>query len=299
MSFVYKGYKDYQNYYEVLNLIEKMQPGGDALKGRRLSSAKAKKDLLSEKKAETLLQNWLGLSKKPSMLLNLFYSFSRKSYFKEALKLNALQKRFGKASMIKIETASPYSALKIVYGIAPSPFGACFIALTDGRICKLSFIDKEERNKNNLQNKIEKPRASRSKDAVLAELSHAWPKAKIEAAHKQSGIDKIGSLAIDIFCSTNKTFSLLVHGSDLQLKVWQALLDLQKGTVAAYSQLAQYIGIPRSVRPVAGAVAKNPISYLVPCHRVISKNGIPHAYRWGRERKLAMLLWEAALVQAA
>ena len=247
---------------------------------------------LSEKKAEALLQRWLDRS---GLSLDFFYKFNHKGYFKGILETKSLSEKFGESPRIKLESLAPQTPLKIMYGVAPSPFGECFIALAGNKICQLSFLENE--SKNNSQSLTMKGHESyRSRPAVLAELSRSWPKADIYEAPDSRAYKRVASLVADIFYSRNKSFRLLVHGSALQLKVWQALIGLQKGTVAAYSQLAQYIGRPRAVRPVAGAVARNPISYLVPCHRVIAKSGRPHAYHWGKERKFAMLLWEAALL---
>ena len=87
---------------------------------------------------------------------------------------------------------------------------------------------------------------------------------------------------------------LAVCGTNFQLKVWEALLRIPPGRVTSYQALAQALGLPRSARAVGGAVAANPISYLIPCHRVIRRSGRISNYEWGRSRKRVMLGWEAA-----
>ena len=87
---------------------------------------------------------------------------------------------------------------------------------------------------------------------------------------------------------------LLVQGPNFQLKVWEALLSIPNGAVTTYQQIAQSIGNPAAVRAVGTAVGDNPIAYLIPCHRVIRKEGVLGEYRWGSLRKKALIGWEAA-----
>ena len=87
---------------------------------------------------------------------------------------------------------------------------------------------------------------------------------------------------------------VLIQGTNFQLKVWEALLSIPKGAVTTYQQIAQSIGHPAAVRAVGSAVGDNPIAYLIPCHRVIRKEGMLGEYRWGSLRKKALIGWEAA-----
>jgi AraC family transcriptional regulator, regulatory protein of adaptative response / methylated-DNA-[protein]-cysteine methyltransferase len=88
-----------------------------------------------------------------------------------------------------------------------------------------------------------------------------------------------------------------VSGTNLQLKVWEALLSLEGRTCTSYSDVAQRIGVPNAVRAVANAVGANPIAWLIPCHRVLRKGGALGGYRWGIDRKRAMLAWERVGLQ--
>ena len=92
---------------------------------------------------------------------------------------------------------------------------------------------------------------------------------------------------------------LFVKGTNFQIKVWEALLRIPEGCVVSYGDLARRIGVPRAGRAVGNALAANPIGYLIPCHRVINKSGRYHGYRWGANRKKAILGWEASRRQAA
>jgi len=87
---------------------------------------------------------------------------------------------------------------------------------------------------------------------------------------------------------------LLVKGTNFQVKVWQALLSIPPGFLASYQEVAAHVGQPKASRAVGSAVSQNPIAYLIPCHRVITKVGRIHGYRWGATRKQAMLGWEAS-----
>jgi AraC family transcriptional regulator of adaptative response/methylated-DNA-[protein]-cysteine methyltransferase len=89
-------------------------------------------------------------------------------------------------------------------------------------------------------------------------------------------------------------FSLFLKGTNFQTKVWKALLRIPPGAVTTYGRLARVMGAPKSARAVGSAVAKNPIAYLIPCHRVIRETGVLGEYRWGSARKRAILGWEAA-----
>ena len=87
---------------------------------------------------------------------------------------------------------------------------------------------------------------------------------------------------------------MVLHGTDLQLAVWRALLEIPTGAVSTYSRLAEQVGKPTAVRAVASAVAANHLAYLIPCHRVIQASGALGGYRWGFERKAAFLARELA-----
>jgi AraC family transcriptional regulator, regulatory protein of adaptative response / methylated-DNA-[protein]-cysteine methyltransferase len=91
-----------------------------------------------------------------------------------------------------------------------------------------------------------------------------------------------------------RPFNLQVKGTNFQINVWKALLNIPKGCVVSYQDIASYIGNPKALRAVANAIAINPVAYLIPCHRVIAKSGKIHQYRWGSERKKALIGWEAA-----
>lgn len=164
--------------------------------------------------------------------------------------------------------------LQILYGIHPSPFGPMFLAVSENTICFLAFL----RNP--------------SDQMPLSCLENAW-----RGAVFHEDTDATVSLARSVFQSNagmDLPIKLLVRGSAFQIKVWRRLLDVPAGSICSYQQLARAVGCPRGARAVGCVVAANPVSYLIPCHRVIRNTGQTGEYRWGAGRKRAMLVWEAA-----
>jgi AraC family transcriptional regulator of adaptative response/methylated-DNA-[protein]-cysteine methyltransferase len=165
--------------------------------------------------------------------------------------------------------------LEIAYGYHDTPFGRCLIASTSRGICGLYFL------------------SPASSSTVLQRLTSQWPKAKL--IHDQ---DRTRPLVERVFAAPSldetRPLHLLVKGTNFQIKVWQALLSIPPGFLASYQEIAAHLGRPKASRAVGGAVSQNPIAYLIPCHRVITKVGRIHGYRWGVTRKQAMLGWEAS-----
>jgi AraC family transcriptional regulator of adaptative response/methylated-DNA-[protein]-cysteine methyltransferase len=165
--------------------------------------------------------------------------------------------------------------LTIAYGFHPTPFGECLIAVTSRGICHLSFIEQNQRRDH------------------LRNLKQTWLNASFKKDFKNTS-----SLVRKIFSQSPKTstkpFNLLLKGTNFQINIWRALLAIPKSTIISYQDLAILIGKPKSIRAAANAVAVNPIAYLIPCHRVIAKSGAIHNYRWGKERKKAMFVYEMA-----
>lgn len=164
--------------------------------------------------------------------------------------------------------------MTIDYGIYASPFGECFIAMTDRGICALRFLSGE------------------SGDVALAHLRSAWSAATLRK--RPVAIKAIAERLFERRPRDTKPIHLLVRGTNFQIKVWEALLRIPPGCIVSYEGLATFVGVPRATRAVASAVAQNAIGYLIPCHRVIRKSGIVGEYRWGATRKQALLAWEAS-----
>lgn len=163
--------------------------------------------------------------------------------------------------------------LEIAYGVHPSPFGDCLLLLTERGLCGLGFADRD------------------GQADTLGEFRRRWPAARYVEAPERTA-----PLVTRIFARVpgGDPLRLLVRGTAFQLKVWEALLRIPPGAVTSYTDLASAIGHPGSARAVGGAVGANPVSFLIPCHRVIRDNGTIHGYEWGVPRKRAILAWEAA-----
>lgn len=172
------------------------------------------------------------------------------------------------------------AGLTISYGFHPSPFGECLLALTERGICGLGFVGPGGR-----QN-------------ALADFRRRWSEAAYEEdPHKtRVYIDRIFNLPAE---PNTQPLTLLLVGTNFQIKVWQALLRIPPGMLVCYEDLARQIGQPSAARAVGSAVGQNPISFLIPCHRVIRKIGITGDYHWGAARKKAILAWEAARTHQA
>ncbi len=166
------------------------------------------------------------------------------------------------------------AGLKMEYGFHPTPFGACFLVVTDRGISHLSFVDGDDQA------------------MALSRFQQSWPEATL--AENQAGT---GSMVNRIFSfdhtHESRPFHLLLKGTNFQVSVWRALLTIPRGNVVSYQDIAAYIGRPKAFRAVGNAIANNPIGYLIPCHRVIAKSGRIHQYRWGAVRKKAILGWES------
>lgn len=166
--------------------------------------------------------------------------------------------------------------LDIDYGFTESPFGSVCIATTELGICHLGFVNDKD-----------------LKTATL-HLSKIWPNARL--SHNDSRIDALGKKIFSVNSTSPEKFHLLVKGSNFQIKVWESLLSIPEGNIQSYQQIAKAIAQPKASRAVANAIAKNPIGYLIPCHRVIRSTGVISGYRWGTERKQALIAWESARV---
>ena len=162
--------------------------------------------------------------------------------------------------------------LTIHYGFHDTPFGECLIAKTERGICALAFVDEE------------------SKATELTDFKTKWQRASLIADDKATA-----DIAQQIFNSQSSAkVHLLVKGTNFQVKVWEALLNIPAGAVTTYQHIAQTIDNPKAVRAVGTAIGRNPVALLIPCHRVIRKSGEINQYRWGSTRKKAMIGFEMA-----
>ena len=175
----------------------------------------------------------------------------------------------------------------IQYGFHDTPFGRCLLATTPKGICALRFVAGPEVEASNGS------AAGSTEAAALDELMDEWPQATFVEDDQATA-----EIAERLFApgqdKERRPFHLLLKGTNFQVQVWQALLAIPPGGMVSYQDVAEHIGRPTASRAIAGAVARNPVGYLIPCHRVINKSGHYHGYRWGTTRKKAILGWEAS-----
>ena len=167
------------------------------------------------------------------------------------------------------------AGLVIRYGWFASPFGEALAMATDRGLCGMAFSDDTGRA------------------AALADMQSRWPQATFA---EDAGV--VAPL-VDSAFSGAAHGQLHLIGAPFQIKVWEALLQVPSGHVTTYSEIAGAIGSPRAVRAVGTAVGRNPISWLIPCHRALRKTGGLGGYHWGLPVKRAMLAWEAARADSA
>jgi AraC family transcriptional regulator of adaptative response/methylated-DNA-[protein]-cysteine methyltransferase len=191
---------------------------------------------------------------------------------------------------VNIEAVTPAeykrmgAGLQIEYGYHPSPFGECLLAKTERGICGLWFTD------------------TLGREATLAELAKKWPGAKMSQNDAETAplaqrifaaeVTKSAELNNNQSGKQNQPINLLIRGTNFQIQVWEALLRIPTGSVCTYGDIAKVIDRPNAVRAVGSAVGKNEIAWLIPCHRVIRKDGSTENYRWGKLRKKAILIRE-------
>jgi AraC family transcriptional regulator of adaptative response/methylated-DNA-[protein]-cysteine methyltransferase len=174
------------------------------------------------------------------------------------------------------EFKSRGAGLTIWYGIHESPFGRALVGATDRGICWLGFP------------------GSRADAFAVRELKSDWAGARIMHDPARTGPLAKRAFARGLAGCTSKALRLHIRGTNFQLKVWEALLTIPFGRLATYQDVASAIGQPSASRAVGQAVEANPISLIIPCHRVILKSGIIHNYRWGVGQKRTILAIEQA-----
>ncbi|MBL0942377.1 MAG: methylated-DNA--[protein]-cysteine S-methyltransferase [Alphaproteobacteria bacterium] len=156
---------------------------------------------------------------------------------------------------------------EILYGFHSTPFGEALVLTTSLGICGLAFT------------------AAFGRQDCLKDMKNNYKSVSLVESLGQT------QLLIDLIFSA-KPVPLLIHGTPFQIKVWQALLTIPKGKVVSYEDIAKMIGMPQTYRAVANAIGRNPISYLIPCHRIVRKSGALGGYRWGLELKVRLLQHE-------
>ncbi len=235
---------------------------------------------LSEYHFQRLFTRWAGIS--PKRFLQFLTKENAKALLRRTSVLAAAYEA-GLSSpgrlhdlLVQTEAVTPGeyksrgAGMEITYGFHPTPFGECLLALTGRGICFLGFVDCDQQS-------------------ALEELKRHWVNAALieSPARTVPYVEKIFSP------HPGEALTVHLNGTNFQLKVWEALLRLSPGGVTTYQKLAQQIGNSRMARAVGNAVGRNPVAYLIPCHRVLRQVGDFGGYRYGEARKKAILLYES------
>ena len=212
---------------------------------------------------------------------------------------------------VNLEAASP-GELKsggadwtITFGFADSPFGKCQIAESPRGICHLSFVENEKTAEAELQKCWPQAKLKRDDSAVeklAATIFSLSPPKRGEGRGEGNLIQKQSASSPQPYPPLGRRGSkpvqpalrAFVRGTPFQVRVWRALLQVQPGALTSYGRLAESIGKPTAPRAVGAAVGRNPLAYLIPCHRVIRETGVIGDYHWGAIRKRAMIAWEGS-----
>jgi AraC family transcriptional regulator of adaptative response/methylated-DNA-[protein]-cysteine methyltransferase len=271
---------DYERIEKAIKFIENNFSSQPSLKGIAAHIG------LSEYHFQRLFSRWVGISPKR------FLQFLTKEYAKQLLEnsVNLLDVTYeaGLTSpgrlhdlFVTCEAVTPGEfktkgeGLTITYGFHASPFGECMLATTDRGICGFIFVKNGNRND------------------VFSELKYSWKNAElVEDPDVSRAI--VNQIFNPVLTNDSVPLHLILNGTNFQIKVWEALIKIPFGAVVSYEDVAVQIGLPKATRAVGTAVGKNPISFIIPCHRVIRKSAEFGYYGGGLARKKAILGWEAA-----
>lgn len=164
--------------------------------------------------------------------------------------------------------------LTIRHGFHPSPFGMALVMATERGLAGLAFAD------------------AGGETAAFEDMARRWPNARY-VEDQEATAPFIRRIFDRAEWSCDRPLNVVLIGTDFQVRVWQSLLKIPFGKAVTYSHVARDIGQPTASRAVGAAIGANPISFVVPCHRALGKNGTLTGYHWGLTRKRAILGWEA------
>lgn len=239
----------------------------------------ASKVCLSSADLQHLFTLWAGVN------LQEFLQYSTTEYAKKVLKESSLSdivnnesRVFAIDKFVKIEAITPFECknLSINYSFSDSLFGEIIVASTYKGVCYMAFAD--------------------NKTVALTNLHENFPNAQYHQISDDFQQNAISSLTHDF----NNRIEIRLHlkGTDFQLKVWEVLLKIPLGELTTYGNIASKLNNPNASRAVGTAIGSNPVSLLIPCHRVIRSSGELGGYHWGLTRKVAIIGWEAVKKRA-
>jgi AraC family transcriptional regulator of adaptative response/methylated-DNA-[protein]-cysteine methyltransferase len=175
------------------------------------------------------------------------------------------------------------SGIRVEYGFHETPFGTCLIGVTERGICWLSFVTVGEEPTVEME---------KMKEHWYQSVFHQ--NQKLTGAYVEKIFNRQQTGQANEGLEAQSKINVLVKGTNFQVKVWEALLRLPMGSVTTYQGIAEKIKNPKAMQAVGSAVGSNHIAYLIPCHRVIRKDGILGEYRWSAPRKKSIIGWEMA-----
>ena len=234
---------------------------------------------------QRLFSRWAGVT--PKRYLQVLTLERAKALLQESRPLLEVADTLGLSSgsrlydhFVQLEAVTPGeykqrgAGLVIDHGVHDTPFGQAFVALTPRGVCNFSFLDEK------------------APEVPLAALAHNWPEAELREAPSRT--QNVINTMFDGSKAPDRPISLHVSGTNFQISVWRALLQIPPAQGVSYAQVASAVGNPKAARAVGLAVGANPVALMIPCHRVIQQNGKLGGYHWGETRKQAIHAWEAA-----
>lgn len=233
---------------------------------------------------QRIFTEWAGISPKR------FLQFLTVGYLKEKLQqpgsiveaaddagLSSQSRVYDLFTTLEAVTPQEYklsgSGIRIEYGLHATPFGQCMLGVTERGICWMSFLSADQDHRH-----------------ALEEMKTYWHHSVFHENNELCA----GYIARIFDYRQGRKLHLFVKGTNFQVKVWEALLRIPMGNVSTYQEIARRIGNEKAVQAVGSAVGANHIAYLIPCHRVIRKDGILGEYRWNAIRKKTIIGWEMA-----
>lgn len=241
---------------------------------------------MSEYHFQRLFSRWVGIS--PKRFLQFLTKEHAKTLLEKSINLLDVTYEAGLTSpgrlhdlFVTCEAVTPGEykdkgeGLEIAYGYHATPFGECMLATTDRGICGLNFVQNDDRRQ------------------ALASLQLRWKNATLydNPDTTRPIVNRIFNPLVE---QNSIPLHLILNGTNFQIKVWEALVKIPSGLVVSYEDVAAHIGMPKASRAVGNAVGSNPVSFVIPCHRVIRKTAEFGNYGGGKARKLAILGWESA-----
>jgi AraC family transcriptional regulator of adaptative response/methylated-DNA-[protein]-cysteine methyltransferase len=178
------------------------------------------------------------------------------------------------------EFKSGAAGLTLTYDFHPTPFGDALAIMSGRGLAGLAFVNED---------------AGQDRADALADMARRWPGAVMKA-EAGAGRAVVGEVFDPARWADGQPVRVVLIGTDFEVRVWETLLKIPMGQAVSYADIARHLGKPTASRAVGSAVGRNPISFVVPCHRVMRSDGNLGGYHWGLTRKRALIGWEAGQV---